>query len=162
QLGTLDDSLSARLLGMDAVALSELQFQRLERLVVRQEGDRSLLCEKTVACANARMIQKSRAHTDFADLELHLFQLANFDCARKIFPAHRKEGQFHLGGKNRGETVTRALVTENVDCVLSLVGREEKRQALDVVPVRMGQEQRQVNRRAAEVLVQGETELADA
>ena len=46
---------------------------------------------------------------DFADRELHLFQLANFDRAGKIFPAHGKEGQLHLGRENRGESFARAL-----------------------------------------------------
>src|SRR6185437_3918348 len=147
---------------MNAITLSQFQLQRLERFVVREKRDRTFLREKTVPGADAGMFQKPRAHPDVPDRKLHLFQLPHLDCARKIFPTDGKERQFHLGGENCGEAFARALIAQDLDRVFGLVSWKEKRQALDVVPVRVGEEQMQVDRGVAEFLVQRETELADA
>src|SRR4051812_47442602 len=108
------------------------------------------------------MVQKPRVDANVADRKLHLLQLPDFDSPGEISPTHRKERQFHLGGENGGEPVARALIAEDLDRILGLVSREKKRQTLDVVPVRMGKEQMQINRRAPELLVQRKTEFADA
>src|SRR5881394_1916295 len=106
------------------------------------------------------MIQEARAHPDIADSELHLFEFPDLDRAGEVLPTHRKEREFHLGSEDRGEAITRALIAEDVDRVLGLVGGQEKRESLDVVPMRVRQQQRQVYRGAAEFLVQRETQLA--
>src|SRR6476660_6361186 len=108
------------------------------------------------------MIYEARAHPHLANGELHLFQFTDLDCAGKIFPTHRKERQFHLRSQNRGEPSPSSLVTEHFDRVLCLVSRQEKRQTLNVVPMSVGKEKRQAERRVSKFTVQCQTQFTDA
>ena len=47
--------------------------------------------------------------------------------------------------------MTRAFVTEDAEMVLRLIDRQKKRQTLDVVPMRMCQQQGQIERLAVEL-----------
>jgi hypothetical protein len=50
---------------------------------------------------------------------------------------------FHLRGKNASQTLAGPLVTEDANVISRFVRRTEERKPLDMIPVRMGNKQRQ-------------------
>ena len=52
-----------------------------------------------------------------------------------------KERALHLAGEHDFQAMPRAFVAEDVQLVLRLINGDEERQALDVVPMRVGQQQ---------------------
>ena len=64
--------------------------------------------------------------------------------------ANREERAFHLAGQHDFEAVARAFVPEDAQVVLRLIDGQKERQALDVVPVGVRQQQGQVERPGVE------------
>src|SRR5438105_14829596 len=60
------------------------------------------------------------------------------------------------------QTLARALVTDDPQLVLRVVGWNEKGKPLNVVPVRVGDQQRQFDRLVLELLCQRQTEPPNA
>src|SRR5262249_25558554 len=108
-----------------------------------------------------RVIHESRSDADVAYRELHLFQFRDLDRAGKILPADREKRHFHLCGQNGGETGARPFISQNANLVLGFVGREKKLQPLNVIPMGVRQKKSEIDRRGAEFLFQGKTELSD-
>ena len=67
-----------------------------------------------------------------------------------------------MAGEDGGETGARSFVTEKTKRVLLIVGREEKRQTLDMIPMGVGNEKSQLDWPGAEFLFQGDAQLAHA
>ena len=147
---------------MSAVARGQFQLQGLERLVVRQKSDGTFLGEKPVTRADAGMIQEAGVHLHFADREFHPLEFLDLDRARQVFPAHGKKRHFHLGGENGGEAGARTFESQNAERVLGFVSGKKKRESLDVVPMGVGQEQGEIDRRAVEFLLERKPKLANA
>ena len=57
-----------------------------------------------------------------------------------------EERVFHLARQHDFQPVPRAFVAEDVQAALRLIDRDEERQALDVIPMGVGQEQGQIER----------------
>src|SRR6059058_4865604 len=74
----------ARFVLADSIARAQLKLELLVRLIVREIGDRSRACKKTVTRANARMISELGAHLNVPDLKLHLLQFLNCQVAREF------------------------------------------------------------------------------
>src|SRR6266850_6828497 len=87
------------------------------------------------------MIGHARRDADGANVEAGFFELLDFDVGGDFFQSNGKEGAFHLAGKNICQSVTRAFVTKNAQMVLWLVNGKEKRKALDMIPMGVGEEQ---------------------
>src|SRR6266850_5427532 len=96
----------------------------------------------------------------FADLEIHRLKLFDFDLSRQIVERDRKEGGRHLTLENLAQTATCSIVTENLDLVLVVVGRYEKRKALNVIPMNVSNKQTEINRARPELVLESETEPA--
>src|SRR5205823_814839 len=69
---------------------------------------------------------------------------------------------FHLPGQSAGEAEPRTLETEHAQVVFRLVSGEEKRKALNVIPMRVGEEHAQTDWLGFKFLSQRQTERADA
>src|SRR5438445_4114180 len=108
------------------------------------------------------MLQKFCVDPHFADRKLHFFEFLDLDRSRQIAPAHRKKWDLHLRGQNGGQPSARALVSQNADRVFGFVSREKKRQALDMVPVRVSEQQCQIDRCGSEFVFQGKAQLANS
>ena len=122
--------------------------------IVGEIRDRRFPREQPVADANAGMIRKTRLHPDAAHREFHFFQFLDLQVCREFLESDGKERVLHLAGKHAAEAAASALITENAHAVLRLIEGLEKRQALDMVPVRVRQKQRDVQRLLAELLRQ--------
>src|SRR2546425_301053 len=92
------------------------------------------------------MIGEKRLHAHLADAEVQLFELLNLQVGWHLSQANREERAFHLAAQYPLQPLARAFVAQNAKMVLRSVNRQEKRQPLDMVPMRVRQEQRQVQR----------------
>jgi len=114
------------------------------RFVIRKVSERTLSSEKPVAHANTGMVGEAGFDTDTADRKLHLLQLFDLKVCGQFAERNRKERVFHLAGKHGAQAMPRAFITENTQAVLRFVNRLKKRQALNVIPMRVRQQHRQV------------------
>ena len=124
------------------------------RFGVGKKGDESIGRKQPVADADAGMIRALRAHEHGADGEVEVLEFLDFDVARQLVKRHGKVGAFHLAGERGDETLARAFAAENPQAAAGIVNRPEERQALDVIPMRVREEQRQVQRLFFEFLEQ--------
>src|ERR1700682_1315175 len=142
--------------------LSGMQFESFVRLMIRQKSDRTFAGEESIANANARVIHEFRADMHFADLEIHGLKFFDFDFSRQIVERDGKERCCHLPFKNLTQTAARTVITKNLDLVFVVVGRHEKRESLNVVPMNVGDEQAEINWARSEFILEGETERSNS
>src|SRR6266404_1126955 len=119
--------------------------------VVRKKSDGARRRKHSIADADARMIGEPGADLEFADGETEIFEFLDLDVCRNLAQADGEKGAFHLAGQHVLQAVPRSFVAENTQMVLRLVNRQKKRQTLDMVPVRVRQQQRQVQRLVVEL-----------
>src|SRR5690242_13425556 len=105
------------------------------------------------------MIKTARVDLYFADGELRLLQFLDDDCARHVAKADREKRRFHLRRQGGGETGLGALIAEDAERVLLLVGRQKKGKALDVVPMKMRDKQSRPDWPIGKLRFQGNAEL---
>src|SRR3954471_5528010 len=108
------------------------------------------------------MIREFGAHVNFADRKLHLLQFFDRDIAGQILQADREEGSLHLSGENRREPGERAFIPKDAYEILVLVGGKKERQPLDVVPMGVRDQEREVDGAIAEFLLEREAEQANS
>ena len=90
-------------------------------------------------------------HPHRADVEAHFLEFLDADVGRHFAQANREERAFHLAGQHDFQAVPRAFVAEDAQVVLRLIDGQKERQALDVVPVGMREQQSQVERLVVEL-----------
>src|SRR2546430_1608829 len=86
-----------------------------------------------------------------ADVKTALVKLLNPDIGGHFAQADREERAFHLAGEDIIQSVARAFVSENAQLVVRVVNGQKKWQTLDVVPMRVGEQQGEVQRLIAEL-----------
>src|SRR5205807_10035732 len=91
------------------------------------------------------MIHESRTDMHFADLEIHCLKLFDFDLSRQIVERDRKKWGCHLALENLAQTGPRAIVTENLDLIFVVVGRDKKRKSLNVVRMNVSNKEAEIN-----------------
>src|SRR5436853_4497635 len=133
-----------------------MQFESVVWFVIRQKSDRAFACEKPIANADAWMIHESRTDMHFANLEIHGLKLFDFDLSWQIVERDRKKRRRHLTFKDLAQAAAGSIVAKNLDLVFVVVRRHEKRKALDVVPMNMGNEQAEINRAGTEFAFESE------
>ena len=101
-------------------------------------------------------------HRHLADRELHLLQLFDRDVAREVLQTDGEKRCLHLPRQDRRQTNARTFITEDADLVLPVVGGEKKWQALDVIPVRVRDEEREPNLTLAKFALERETQFANS
>ena len=106
------------------------------------------------------MVRALRAHEHGADGEVEVLEFLDVNVARQLVERHGEIGAFHLAGERGDEALARAFAAENPQMAARIVDRSEERQALDVVPVCVGQEQREVQRLVFEFVEQRLSEPA--
>ena len=152
--------------------LGELDLFRVRRaglrahpqvgLVVRDEHNDPGAGVQAVADADAGMIHEHGLHADFADVKFHVAQFLDADVAGQFLQSHGKIGALHLRAERGRESLPRALVAENPDLIHGIVSRDKKRKTLDMIPMRVREQQREVQRLRAKFLGQRESEQPDA
>src|SRR3977135_4650427 len=95
------------------------------------------------------------------DLEVHRLKFFDFYFPRQIVERYREERCCHLAFEDLAQTAASAVVTKNLDLVFVVVGRNEKRESLNVVPMNVGDEQVEINRARSEFILEGEAEPAN-
>jgi len=138
------------------VAMAEMRF------VVGEKGDRAVAGGKSIADADARMIGHAGFDVDCAEVEACFFEFFDVDVGGDFFQSDGEKGTFHLAGKNVCQAVPCAFVTENAETILFFIDREKKREALNVIPMRVRQEQGDFHWRIIELGHQLATERAQA
>ena len=111
------------------------------RFVVGKESNGTAGGGETISDANTGMVGHARFDMDGADAEGGLFEFFDKDIGGDFLKADREEGAFHLAGENVDEAVACAFVAEDAEAVLLLIDREKKWQALDVVPMGVGEKE---------------------
>jgi len=112
------------------------------RFGVGKKGDEAVGRKKPVADADARMIGAVRPHEHGTDGKIKILELLDFDVAGQLVEWHGKVGAFHLAGECGDKALAGAFAAENPQAAERIVNRPEERQALNVVPVRVREEQR--------------------
>src|SRR6266478_8644184 len=108
------------------------------------------------------MLRKLGHHFHLADMNLHVLKLFDREMTLQFTQAHRKKGRLHLAGQDRAQTSTRSFVTEDPDQIFAVVGQGEKRQTLNVIPVRVCNEKSQLDRLWSQLLLQRQTETTNS
>ena len=102
--------------------------------------------KQPVADAKPGMVRTLRPHADRADVEIEILEFLNFDVAGQSGKRHGEIRAFHLAGQRVDQAFARAFAAQNPQLAVRIVNRRKKRQPLNVVPVRVRQQQRQAQR----------------
>src|SRR5215471_13379457 len=108
------------------------------------------------------MIYECGVDIYFAERERHLAQFVNVHLRGQFTHGDRKERRFHRLGYDLAERRACAVKTKNANFVLGIVRRFKKREALDVVPMRVRDQQRKLDRSRLEFFLQSDPEWPDA
>ena len=92
------------------------------------------------------MMRALRPHLHGADFEIEFFEFLNFDVAGQFVERHGEVGAFHLAGEHADQALARAFAAQNPQPAARMINRPEERQALNMVPMRVREEQGQVER----------------
>src|SRR4051794_33638529 len=130
--------------------------------MVRHVNDIAARSREAVAETDAWMIGKHRPHFDHAEIELHVAQLLEREVRRHLVETYREEGGLHLFKERAAQSVDRAFVTEHANVYLRMIRRDEERKSLDVIPVSVGNENKDVKSRRGHLLHERLTEPANA
>src|ERR1700730_2409580 len=112
-----------------------VQLECIERLVIRQKRDGSGGSIQANDSTHPGMIHELGALVHFTKMKIHLIQFLDLDLSVKIVKRDRKKRRRHLALEDFAQAGVRAVITENGDLILVVVGRQEKREALNVVPM---------------------------
>ena len=95
-------------------------------------------------------------------MKFEFFQLGHVNIAGHVPHADREIGALHLRGQSRIETFARPFVAQNAQLVLCTVSRDKKRETLDVVPVCVRDQQREIDPLVLEFLRQRQAKPANS
>lgn len=113
---------------------------------IGKEADQAVGRKESVTDADAGVIGAPGADEDGADVEIEIFEFLDFDVAGQFIEGDGKVGAFHLAHEGGEQAFARAFAAEDAQPAFRVVDGRKKRQALDVIPVRVGDEQGQVER----------------
>ena len=89
-------------------------------------------------------------------------QLLDDHVSRHLLESDGKIGALHLTRQSAGEALARAFVTQDADGVPGFISGQEEGKALDMIPMRVGDEEGDVHRGAVELAGQLEAQRPDA
>ena len=128
------------------------------RFGVWKKGDKAVGRKEPVADADTGVVGKLRAHEHGADGKVEVLEFLDLDVAGQLVERHGKVGAFHLRAGERGDEVLARAFASKVSPwgrrQARIVNRPEERQSLDVIPMRVREEQRKVQRPVFEFLQQ--------
>src|SRR5207302_4029167 len=94
-------------------------------------------------------------------MKLHVLKFFDRKMTWQFVQAHREKGRLHLRGQDRAQSSTRSFITQDPDQILAVVGGGKERQTLDVIPVRVCNKDRQLDRLRSQLLLQCKTEATN-
>jgi hypothetical protein len=116
------------------------------RLRVREKTDESVGRQETIAHAKTGMVGALGANENIADREIEFAQLFNLNITWQLGEGHGKIGAFHLAGERSHQAPARPGATENPQAAAGIIYGRKKWQALDMIPMRVRNEQGKVER----------------
>src|SRR5438045_2410677 len=162
ELSAIPERAFLGLLRTEQMRFRGVQLECFVRFVIRQISDRAFAGQNAIAHANARMIHESSAHANAADFEIHRIELLNLDLSRQVVKLDREKRRGHLSFENFLKSAPAAVITENLNLILVVVSGHKKREALNVVPMNVRDQQSEMDRIGAKLIFQCETELANS
>src|SRR4029077_2959211 len=132
------------------------------RLVSGEKSNCTTTGENSITNTDAGMIYERCMNVQFPERELHLVQFVNVHFRGELTHCDRKERRFHRLGHDLAERRPGAIKAENANFVFGIVRWLEKWEALDVVPVRVSNQQQQPDRSRLEFSVKSDTKRPDA
>src|SRR5262249_48391668 len=108
------------------------------------------------------MIHKNRLHSHLAERKRHFAQPTDVDLPGELAHRYREERRPHRLGHNLTEGGPGPVETEDPNLIVRIVRGLEKREALDVVPMRVSDQHREVDRARLEFFLQRHTKWPDA
>ena len=108
------------------------------------------------------MIRPVRLHLDRPEGKIIIRKLFDLNVARQLGKRHGKVGAFHLPRQRGHQTRARAFAAQNAQMTARFINRRKKGQPLDVIPVRVRQQQREVEGAVLEFLQQRPAQLPQA
>src|SRR5258706_15340995 len=110
----------------------------MKRLVVRKVCQGTSFRFQSIPDTDTWVIRKGCANFDFADIELHVLELGNNDVAGQLLQRYGEIRALHLVREYPRQTSPSSFVAQHTNAILWIVGRQEERKPLDVVPMRVG------------------------
>jgi hypothetical protein len=131
-------------------------------LIVRKESDGTGGSEQAVPDTNSGVVSQASLDADGANLEMQLLELFYFYIGGHFPKANGKVGILHLAVQDIVQAIFCAFVPEDMQMILRSVKGKEKREALDVIPVGVSQQQAEIKGFSPELFEQGAPERAEA
>ena len=129
---------------------------------VGKEGDDACGRGKPVADGEAGMVGAVGADEGGADGEIEVAQFLNLDVAGELGEGDGKVGAFHLAGEGGFEAGAGAFAAEDAEAAAGFVEGGKEGQALDVIPVGVGDEEGEGEGLGLEFCEEGAAEFAEA
>ena len=114
------------------------------RLGVGKESNQAIRREEPVTDAVAGVMGAKGSNAQRSDCKTEIFEFLDFDIAWQFRKGHWKISAFHLTGQRVDQAGARALTANQAQTAAWIVNGREKRQALDMVPVRVRNQQREM------------------
>src|SRR3984893_7036192 len=152
----------SRLLRTEQMGFRRMSLKRVVWFGVRQESNRTAAGEEAISNANTRMIHEFRTHPHFADVKFHRLKFLDVDLSGKVVQFHRKKWAGHLSLENLVQFGVGPVVAVDSDLVLVIVGGNEKREPLDVIPMNVRDQQAELDRPRAKFVLQSDSELTNS
>ena len=139
QVGAGDEVGMAAFVGALRRALAGRQLGRV-RLVVGGVDEARAVGLDAIAERQRRMVHVVRPDAHVVDLDLAFDQVVVAHPGRELLDRHREVGVLHLARERLADRRPEAARTVDVPLEIGVEQRRQKRQALDVVPVRVADE----------------------
>lgn len=97
-----------------------------------------------------------------ADGEIEIAQFLDVNVAGQFGERHGEIGAFHLTGEGGDEAFVRAFAAEDAEAAAGFINGRKEGQALDVIPVRVGNEEGEIERLGLEFFEERDAEFAEA
>ena len=130
------------------------------RFGIGKKNNQAIGGKKPVTDAKAGMVGALGANADGADIQVEIFDFFDFEIAGEVGKMNGKVGALHLAGQGADQSLAGAFAAEDFQAAAGIVDGAEKREALNMIPVGMGDQQSEIERLAFKFLEQGLAEQA--
>jgi len=129
---------------------------------VREKNNDALRSKQPVTHRDAGMVGALGADEKAADGKIEIGQLLDVNVAGELRKRNRKISTFHLARERGDDAFSRALTTEDAQPATGFINRRKKWQPLNMIPVRVREQQGKIERAPFEFHKQRPTELAQS
>ncbi len=132
------------------------------RFGVGKENDDAVRRGQPVADSETGMVCAVGADERGADGEIEIAQFLDVNVAGQFGERHGEIGAFHLTGEGGDEAFVRAFAAEDAEAAAGFINGRKEGQALDVIPVGVGNEEGEIERLGLEFFEERDAEFAEA